>query len=117
MCPQVPAQVLCPFERAAMRYINKNARVDDPVEALAEEKRQRPWTPEEKRVFNEKFLQHPKVGPDFNYISSGKNIQNRTVRFRQGCDRMRMLLAYAGRIPRLPGRRVAREAGASLRHL
>jgi nuclear receptor co-repressor 1 len=58
----VPPQLLCPHERAARRYINRNALVDDPVALLEEEKRQRPWTPEERRIFNEKFLQHPKVG-------------------------------------------------------
>lgn len=61
MCVQVPAQILCPQERAAKCYINCNARVDDPVELLHQERQLRPWTPEEKRIFNEKFLVHPKV--------------------------------------------------------
>jgi len=61
MCTQVPAQILCPQERAAKCYINCNARVDDPVEWLRQERLLKPWTPEEKRIFNEKFLVHPKV--------------------------------------------------------
>ncbi|BDA48420.1 probable nuclear receptor corepressor 1 at N-terminal half [Coccomyxa sp. Obi] len=63
---QVPPQILCPYERAAQRYICHNARVDDPVEYLRQERQIRPWTPEEKRIFNEKFLQHPK---DFRRIA------------------------------------------------
>ena len=35
--------------------------MEDPVEHLAEEKKLRPWVSEEKRIFNEKFLAHPKV--------------------------------------------------------
>lgn len=35
--------------------------MEDPVEHIAEEKKLRPWVPEEKRIFNEKFLAHPKV--------------------------------------------------------
>ena len=60
---QVPSQLLDPAERAAQLFINTNARVDDPVAELAAEQALRPWTPEEKRVFNEKFLAHPKVCP------------------------------------------------------
>ena len=63
MCAQVPPQILCPYERAARRFICHNARVDDPVELLRQERQLRPWTPEEKRIFNEKFLAHPKVRP------------------------------------------------------
>ncbi len=58
---QVPPQILCPYERAAQRYICHNALVEDPVEYLRQERLIKPWTPEEKRIFNEKFLQHPKV--------------------------------------------------------
>ncbi len=61
MCAQVPPQVLCPYERAARRFVCRNARVEDPVELLKQERQLRPWTPEEKRIFNEKFLVHPKV--------------------------------------------------------
>jgi hypothetical protein len=70
MCAQVPPQVLCPFERAARRYICRNARVADPVELLRQEHLLRPWTPEEKRIFNEKFLAHPKVRALQHYIPS-----------------------------------------------
>ena len=57
----MPNQVIDPAERAARRFISTNARVDDPVALLAEEAAARPWTPEERRLFNEKFLAHPKA--------------------------------------------------------
>ncbi len=50
-----------PAERAARRFVSTNARVDDPLAALAEEAAARPWAPEERRLFNEKFLAHPKA--------------------------------------------------------
>lgn len=43
------------------RFNNRNALVEDPVQHIAEEKKLRPWLPEEKRTFNEKYLAHPKV--------------------------------------------------------
>ena len=58
---QVPDQVLCPHERARRLFRNRNALIEDPIEHIAEEKKLRPWVPEEKRIFNEKFLAHPKV--------------------------------------------------------
>ena len=61
MRAQVPDQVLCPYERARRLFRNRNALMEDPVEHIAEEKKLRPWVPEEKRIFNEKFLAHPKV--------------------------------------------------------
>jgi len=60
---QVPPQLLCPHERAWQRFDTTNALVPDPAAALAAEERERPWSPEEKRVFNEKFLAFPKARP------------------------------------------------------
>lgn len=59
--PQIPPQQLCPHERASARFDSCNALVADPVAALAAEERERPWAPDEKRVFNEKFLAFGKV--------------------------------------------------------
>jgi len=59
----VPPQLLCPHERAWQRFDTCNALVPDPAAALAAEERERPWSPEEKRVFNEKFLAFPKARP------------------------------------------------------
>ena len=57
---QVPKQ-LCARERAAERFVTNNARVHDPVAALVAEERVRPWTADEKRIFMDRFLAHPKV--------------------------------------------------------
>lgn len=58
---QIPDQMQCPYESAMRQFHNTNALVEDPVEAIAEEKKLRPWAPEERRTFNEKFLAHPKA--------------------------------------------------------
>ena len=61
MSVQIPDQMQCPYETAMRRFDNRNALIEDPVQHIQEEKKLRPWMPEEKRVFNEKFLAHPKV--------------------------------------------------------
>ena len=61
MHPQIPDQLQCPYEKAMRRFNNRNALIEDPVQHIAEEKKLRPWLPEEKRIFNEKYLAHPKV--------------------------------------------------------
>lgn len=43
------------------QFDNRNALIADPVEYIQEEKKLRPWMPEERRIFNEKFLAHPKA--------------------------------------------------------
>lgn len=60
-CLQIPDQMQCPYEKAMRRFDNRNALIEDPVQHIQEEKKLRPWMPEEKRIFNEKFLAHPKV--------------------------------------------------------
>ncbi len=60
-CMQIPDQMQCPYEKAMRRFDNRNALVEDPVQHIEEEKKLRPWMPEEKRIFNEKFLAHPKA--------------------------------------------------------
>ena len=58
---QIPDQMQCLYEKAMRRFSNRNALIEDPVQHILEEKKLRPWLPEEKRIFNEKFLAHPKV--------------------------------------------------------
>jgi hypothetical protein len=48
-------------ERAARRFVCRNALVPDPVAALEAERQTAAWTPAERRVFLDKFLQFPKV--------------------------------------------------------
>lgn len=50
-----------PRERAARRFVSRNALVEDPVAALAAERETAAWTPAERRIFLDKFLQFPKV--------------------------------------------------------
>ncbi|KAK9836331.1 hypothetical protein WJX81_006307 [Elliptochloris bilobata] len=66
MC-KIPSQLLCPHERASQRFDSANALVADPVAAREAEERERPWAPDEKRVFNEKFLA---FGKDFRRIAT-----------------------------------------------
>ena len=58
---QVPDQLQDPYEKAMRKFDNRNALIEDPVECIQEEKKLRPWMPEERRIFNEKFLTHPKA--------------------------------------------------------
>ena len=46
---------------AMRKFDNRNALIEDPLEYIQEEKKLRPWMPEERRIFNEKFLAHPKA--------------------------------------------------------
>lgn len=55
-----PTMAVCAWERA--RYVDRNARVLDPVADIETEARIRPWTTEEKAIFMDRFLQFPKVG-------------------------------------------------------
>lgn len=48
-------------ERAARRFASRNALVEDPVAALQAERETAAWTPAERRIFLDKFLQFPKV--------------------------------------------------------
>eukprot|EP00951_Prasinocladus_malaysianus_P009290 scaffold67738_cov34-Prasinocladus_malaysianus.AAC.1 len=59
MC-KVPEQILCPHERRTRVIPSDSALVEDPVAELQRESLVHPWTPEEKRIFQEKFTQFPK---------------------------------------------------------
>ncbi len=59
--PQCPAMHLDGRQRAAQVFLSRNALVEDPVGALQAERDIAAWTPAERRVFLDKFLQFPKV--------------------------------------------------------
>ncbi|XP_062612338.1 nuclear receptor corepressor 2-like isoform X1 [Saccostrea cucullata] len=61
----VPPMMLDARQRK-LRYINNNGRVDDPMAEYEEGKFINVWTAQEKNIFKEKYLQHPK---NFSYIS------------------------------------------------
>lgn len=60
-CLEIPDQIVDEAARKAECFPSENGRVEDPVALLEEEDSQRPWTPEEKRIFMDKFLAYPKV--------------------------------------------------------
>lgn len=61
----VPPMMLDARQRK-LRYTNNNGRVEDPMAEDEERKFINVWTPQEKNIFKEKYLQHPK---NFSYIA------------------------------------------------
>lgn len=53
--------LLDPRERRARVFVSDNARVEDPIAWQQQEDLVRPWLPDEKRIFMDKYLAHPKV--------------------------------------------------------
>lgn len=47
----------------SLRYYNNNGLVEDPMSEWKDRKLINIWTPEEKRIFKERYLQHPKNFP------------------------------------------------------
>ena len=60
-CLEMHDQVLDDEQRRNSMFPTDNALVEDPVALLAYEASLRPWTPEEKRIFMDKYLAYPKV--------------------------------------------------------
>lgn len=48
-------------ERRFKAFDNRNSLVADPAAEFLAEDAVRPWTEDEKRLFLDKFIQHPKV--------------------------------------------------------
>ncbi|XP_078336139.1 uncharacterized protein LOC111132990 isoform X2 [Crassostrea virginica] len=61
----VPPMMLDARQRK-LRYTNNNGRVEDPMAEYEDRKFINVWTPQEKNIFKEKYLQHPK---NFSYIA------------------------------------------------
>lgn len=61
----IPPMMLDARQRK-LRYTNNNGRVEDPMDEDEERKFINVWTPQEKNIFKEKYLQHPK---NFSYIA------------------------------------------------
>lgn len=59
-CLDIPDQIIDDSARRAC-FPTTNALIEDPVAELAYEDSLHPWTAEEKRVFMDKFMAHPKV--------------------------------------------------------
>ncbi|XP_024517706.1 uncharacterized protein LOC9660995 isoform X1 [Selaginella moellendorffii] len=52
---RMPSMILCQGERSAQYIVQSNRRVEDPIEFEQERKSINPWTPEEKKLFLDKF--------------------------------------------------------------
>lgn len=56
---KMPDRILYPWQ--GRMWINRNRLVRDPAADLCASMERSPWTDEEKKIFMEKFLEHPKV--------------------------------------------------------
>jgi len=52
---QCPAMILDEDERRILRFDSKNALVRDPLGEMEAERTCNPWTPDEQRIFSERF--------------------------------------------------------------
>mmetsp|Transcript_2863 Transcript_2863/g.8019 ORF Transcript_2863/g.8019 Transcript_2863/m.8019 type:complete len:2412 (+) Transcript_2863:312-7547(+) len=64
---KAPPQMLCEKEKQSRALLTDSMLVEDPVAELEREQLVKMWTPEEKKLFLEKFQQYPK---DFRRIAS-----------------------------------------------
>lgn len=55
----VPPMMLDARQRK-LRYINNNSLIEDPMAEYKERQYLNVWTPAERQIFKEKYLQHPK---------------------------------------------------------
>ena len=62
----IPPMMLDARQRS-LRYVNNNGFMEDPMEEYRERRYINVWTAQEKQIFKEKYLQHPK---NFGVISS-----------------------------------------------
>ena len=62
----IPPMMLDARQRS-LRYVNNNGLLEDPMEEYRERRYINVWTAQEKQIFKEKYLQHPK---NFALISS-----------------------------------------------
>ena len=59
MC-QMPEPSTSSWDRGRI-FVDKNRLVEDPEAQLLEEENTKPWSPDEKKMFMDKFIEHPKV--------------------------------------------------------
>ncbi|XP_076345659.1 uncharacterized protein LOC143244584 isoform X3 [Tachypleus tridentatus] len=57
-----------------IQYINRNGLIEDPMAEYKERQMLNIWTDQEKEVFREKFLQHPK-----NFIISSSHLERKSI--------------------------------------
>eukprot|EP00775_Hariotina_reticulata_P006146 gene6146-6383_t len=69
----LPQQLLDPWQKRWAGFASNNGLVEDPLRELQEDKTGLDWTPEERRIFMEKFLQFPK-----NFRAIASYLQHRT---------------------------------------
>ena len=62
----IPPMMLDARQRS-LRYVNTNGLMEDPMEEYRERRYINIWSAQEKQIFKEKYLQHPK---NFALISS-----------------------------------------------
>ena len=60
-CLNMPDQIIDPEEKQAMTFVSDNGLIEDPVEEMQFEAKLRPWSEEEKRIFNDKCTLYYKV--------------------------------------------------------
>ncbi|XP_022241550.1 uncharacterized protein LOC106459370 isoform X2 [Limulus polyphemus] len=66
--------ILFDHRQKNIQYINKNGLVEDPMAEYKERQMLNIWTDQEKEVFREKFLQHPK-----NFIIIASHLERKSV--------------------------------------
>lgn len=55
----IPPMMLDARQRK-LRYYNNNGRIEDPMSEYKDRKNINVWMPQEKQIFKEKYLNHPK---------------------------------------------------------
>ncbi|KAH9310124.1 hypothetical protein KI387_038035, partial [Taxus chinensis] len=71
---KMPSQIVDEKERIIQRFVSNNALIEDPVAFEQERKTINPWSPEEKRIFLEKFFLFNK-----NFQKIASFIEHKTV--------------------------------------
>ncbi|XP_071179529.1 nuclear receptor corepressor 1-like isoform X3 [Mytilus edulis] len=71
----IPPMMLDARQRS-LRYYNNNGLVEDPMSEWKDRKLINIWTPEEKRIFKERYLQHPKNFPAIASYLEKKSVSN-----------------------------------------
>lgn len=66
--------ILLEEKKRKQRYINKNGLIEEPISEYKEYKNINIWTEQEREIFKEKYLQHPK-----NFVVIGSYLERKSV--------------------------------------
>lgn len=66
--------ILLEERRRRQRYLNQNGLIDDPINEYKEYKNVNIWTEQEREIFREKYLQHPK-----NFVVIASYLERKSV--------------------------------------